>query len=265
MIAFSHRLSILSKYIKYRLTASDKFDIHSPFIYDFYTRVVSDETKYKGYKNGEDARLRMLSDERIIEVTDYGTGGRELKGQQRKVRDIARKYACNKKDGALLFRITQWRKPESIIELGTSVGIGSAHLKSGNQQSKLITIEGCPNTAAVAAENFRLSDLDITVIVGNIDDTLEQAINLCRNKINLVYFDGNHTKEATISYFCKCRDAASENAIFVFGDIHWSAGMEEAWDEIKKDSAVKVTIDLFHLGIVFFSADLSKQDFVLKY
>jgi predicted O-methyltransferase YrrM len=207
----------------------------------------------------------MLSDNRIIEVTDFGTGGRELKGQHRNVKDIVRKYACSKKDAALLFRIAQWKKPANIIELGTSVGIGSIYLKSGNQQSKLITIEGCPNTAAIAKENFIQSDLDITVLVGNIDDTLSTAISLCEGKTHMVYFDGNHTKEATLSYFNKCRDAADANALFIFGDIHWSAGMEEAWCEIKKDDSVRVTIDLFHLGIVFFSTDLSKQDFVLKY
>ena len=34
-------------------------------------------------------------------------------------------------------------------------------------------------------------------------------------------------------------------------NIYWSKGMTKAWEEIKKDSRVKISIDLYYFGIVF--------------
>ena len=39
--------------------------------------------------------------------------------------------------------------------------------------------------------------------------------------------------------------------------------MNRAWQEVKQDKQVKITIDLFNIGIVFFKDGLSKQDFML--
>ena len=39
--------------------------------------------------------------------------------------------------------------------------------------------------------------------------------------------------------------------LFVFDDIYWSSGMKSAWDEISKSPSVKLSLDLFSLGIVF--------------
>jgi hypothetical protein len=52
----------------------------------------------------------------------------------------------------------------------------------------------------------------------------------------------------------------------IFDDIHWSEGMLRAWETIKKDSAVTLSIDLFFIGIVLFKKDIKeKQHFVLEY
>jgi hypothetical protein len=53
--------------------------------------------------------------------------------------------------------------------------------------------------------------------------------------------------------------------VFVFHDIHWSAGMEEAWEEIKAHPRVKVTVDLFFSGLVFFKPELTKQHYRLRF
>jgi hypothetical protein len=41
--------------------------------------------------------------------------------------------------------------------------------------------------------------------------------------------------------------------------------MEEAWAAIKADNMVKVTIDMFHMGIVFFKKELTKQHFNIRF
>lgn len=41
--------------------------------------------------------------------------------------------------------------------------------------------------------------------------------------------------------------------------------MTKAWEEIKKNKQVSVTIDLFFIGIVFFRKEQAKQHFVIKF
>lgn len=81
---------------------------------------------------------------------------------------------------------------------------------------------------------------------------------------DLIYFDGNHQKEATLKYFHQLLPLAHNDSVFIFDDIHWSKGMEEAWEEIKAHPRVRVTIDSFFWGIVFFREEQEKEHFVIR-
>jgi predicted O-methyltransferase YrrM len=155
--------------------------------------------------------------------------------------------------------------PEHTLELGTSLGITTLYLSLPKQQNQIITLEGCPETAALALANFRrLKRTNIELLSGEFSDTLPLALKKLP-RLDLVYFDGNHRKEPTLNYFETCLPQATEDSIFIFDDIHWDPGMESAWEEIKKHHRVSLTIDLFELGLVFFRRGMVKQDFVLKY
>jgi len=80
-----------------------------------------------------------------------------------------------------------------------------------------------------------------------------------------VFFDGNHRKEPTLKYFKQCLKKTNDNSIFIFDDIYWSEEMESAWNEIKANPEVSITVDLFELGLVFFRKGIEKQDFVVKF
>ena len=77
--------------------------------------------------------------------------------------------------------------------------------------------------------------------------------------------DGNHRKEPTLNYFSKCLQMVHNDSLFVLDGIHWSRDMEEAWEEIKENSQVRVTIDLFSLGLVFFRKEQEKEHFVVRF
>jgi len=82
----------------------------------------------------------------------------------------------------------------------------------------------------------------------------------------MAFIDGNHRKAPTLDYFNKIMHKTNEYSCIVFDDIHWSREMEEAWEEIKRDDRVKLSIDLFFVGIVFFRKSfLEKQDFMIRF
>ena len=100
--------------------------------------------------------------------------------------------------------------------------------------------------------------------VGNFDDVLPKILSE-KEKIDFVFFDGNHRKEPTLNYFRQCLDKVHEGSVFIFDDIYWSLEMKEAWSEIKMNEQVTVTLDLFYLGIVFFRKEQVKQHFIIRY
>ena len=81
---------------------------------------------------------------------------------------------------------------------------------------------------------------------------------------NLIYFDGNHSKQATLNYFELLLPTITNDSVWIFDDIHWSQDMEQAWGVIKNHEKVTVTIDTFHWGIVFFRKEQQKECFVIR-
>ena len=78
--------------------------------------------------------------------------------------------------------------------------------------------------------------------------------------------DGNHRYTPTMQYFNLLLAKSDEQSIFIFDDIHWSSEMEKAWEEIKADVRVSLTIDLFYIGIVFLKkGNKEKENFTIKF
>jgi predicted O-methyltransferase YrrM len=273
-------------YTKYLLTAKGKHGIHSPFVYDLLTNIINNDGEYYAFEKLERLRQRLLNNHQEIEVTDFGAGGiapqisqintdkksvqiREISGEKktynRKISDIARHSLQSEKYAKLLFRLVNHFQPKYVLELGTSLGLTTLYQAIPIPYSKFITLEGCPNTAAIAQENFiHFKQSTIKIIVGNFDETLSQALKEMP-QLDYVFFDGNHRYEPTMRYFKQCMEHIHEGTVFIFDDIHWSKEMEQAWNEIRKDSRITISIDLFKIGIVFFRKGQVKQDFVIRF
>lgn len=259
------KLNYLLSYINYRKKAVNQHGIHSPFLYELYNNVIVDQIPFYAFDDIESIRAKLLLTHQSIKINDYGAGSSVNPAKSRKISDIAKNTLKAKKYGQLLFRLVNRFQPTSILELGTSLGVSTLYLASSNSQSKVVTVEGCPNISKVAQINFdKIGAKNIELVNEKFDDFLPDYLNQIK-QLDFVFFDGNHTKEATLRYFNWCVDKAVSTSVFVFDDIYWSKGMKEAWKEIKKHPNVTTTVDLFAMGIVFFNTDLSKEDFVLKY
>lgn len=253
------------RYLSYYFRSNTLHGTHSPFVYKLLEDVVYDRALYPEYNETEEERKHLLQDQRMIRITDYGAGAGINHDKERKVASIAARSLKPKKYARLLFRLVRHFKPRHMIELGTSLGITSSYLSKANPQVTLVTMEGCPNTLAVAKESFMRQGLkNIQTITGNFDHTFTELIDRMET-VDFIFFDGNHRKEATLDYFYKALPKANERTLFVFDDIYWSDGMAEAWQEIKANANVRVTIDLFFIGLVFFKKDQAKEDFMIRY
>jgi predicted O-methyltransferase YrrM len=256
------------KYLKYYYTAANGkgHGVHSPFVFEFITKVMNDKRRFYSYQSIESTRSDMKLDRRILQIDDYGAGSNVTKNKERTVKDIARSSLKPKKFAQLMFRMVDFYRVNTIIELGTSLGITTSYLASANPSASVLTFEGAPQIAKVAKENFRLLELNnVHLVEGNFDHTLISHIHNFQ-LVDLAFVDGNHRKEPTLRYFQQLLQKCHENSIFIFDDIHWSREMEEAWKYIQQHPSVTLTIDLFFIGIVFFRKEQKvPQHFVIRF
>ena len=262
------RFQLAKKYLHYYLTASNGkgHGIHSPFVFDFITKVLNDKNNYTPYETVENRRKELLHDTTVIEVEDFGAGSSVIKTNQRVVKNIAQSSLKPKKISQLLFRIVQYYKPETILELGTSFGISAAYLAAGNNNANVFTCEGAKNIATIAQQTFQKLNLkNITLTIGNFENTLPALLTQIKN-VDLAFVDGNHRKQPTLQYFQQLLNHSNTATLLIFDDIHWSAEMEAAWEQIKQHAQVTLTIDLFFIGIVCINAAIKeKQHFVIRF
>ena len=257
-------LRFAKDYLLYRLKAKNRHGIHSPFVYRLVDEVIYDYRAKKVYTEVENIRAGLLNDDRIITITDLGAGSHINNQRQKRISDIAKNSLKPPKLAQLLYRLAASLQPKNSIELGTCLGITTIYLQKAAPRAKVYTLEGCPETAAIAKENFNKAGLaGIELITGNFDNTLPGVIDKL-SQLDLVFVDGNHQKRATLQYLAWCLPKVHENTLLIFDDIYWSEEMKEAWAEIKAHPRVTITIDLFWIGLVFFKTGRAKEDFLIR-
>lgn len=253
----------IRSFITFLRTSTNRHGIHSPFVYNLVTQCFNAKTNPAKISAVDKIRKSLFSNHNSITITDYGKGSSVFKSNERKVSDIAKIAGITKKRAKLLLQIIDYFKPKNILEIGTSVGLGTSVLSIGNPEAEIVTLEGCENTVQIAKELFKTYPLNnIDLIVGNFNETLSSVLE--HKQYDLIYFDGNHQKEPTLKYFHLCLETAHNNSIFIFDDINWSPEMQQAWEEIKKHPKVTVTVNTYFWGIVFFRKEQKKQHFTIR-
>lgn len=261
-------LAIAFKYLHYYRTAMNGkgHGMHSPFVFNFILDVLQNRQVYSPPPHLETLRKNLLSDNRKLNITDLGAGSGTGNAKQRTVRQVAATAIKPAKYSQLLYRLVHRYQPATILEMGTSLGLTTAYMAAAHLPARIVTIEGSSAIRSIALENFAVLQFNnVHSIEGNFDIVLPQLLQESSH-FDLAFIDGNHRYVPTINYFNQLQSHAHNDTILVFDDIHWSAGMEKAWEEIKKHPAVRCTIDIFFMGFVFFRNEFKeKQDFVIRF
>ena len=279
-----NRIKILVRFIRFYFRAKTQYNVHSPFVFDFVQNVLEDDRTFYVFKETDILRGELLASKDTIEVEDFGAGSvvDGLK-KTRKVSSIAGSALSPSFQCQWFFRICELYKPLTVIELGTSLGISTLHLAEGSPRvAKIFTLEGSSEIARLARRNFdwfydtfRKTGLKhndpnvlkfdtyaqnfstefeknkINIIVGRFENTLPEVLKSIKT-LDLAFIDGNHRRVPTLEYFEQCLEKTHDDTVLIFDDVHWSEDMEAAWETIKAHPRVRLSIDLFWCGIVFF-------------
>jgi len=257
-------ISLIKRYFKYLVFAKTKYYLHSPFVYDFMVNVIQDDRKFYAFEEIAHLKKKLLKNNTIITVSEQGAGSRKM-GNKRSIKQITKVAGATQQKGELLFRLINYFNCKNILELGTSVGLGTAYMAKASPNCKVVTVEACANTLKIAQQNIKALHLsNVKTINATFSNFLKEQEEK-NNHFDLVYFDGDHKKESTISYFNQMLTLKNNNSIFVFDDINWSDDMYAAWQHIIANPQISLSIDLFQLGVIFFKKDQAKQHFKLYF
>ncbi len=255
--------AILS-YIRHWLTAVNGHSLHTPFMFDFYTRALKGKEDAGAFAPIEKIREGLLTSREKITVCQLGAASKVNNQQVRPVAAIAARGMTPAATSRLFTRIIRHYNYQTIVELGTSFGLNTLYL-AATPATRVYTFEGCPNTAKIARHNFAATGVgNIELIAGNIDQTLPDFCQKSTEKIDLVFLDANHNYTPTLQYVEWLLPRCHKNSMMIIDDIHWSPAMTRAWQKLQAHPQVTTTIDLYQLGILLFRPGLKKAHYRLQ-
>ena len=191
---------LIKSYLKFIWNSTNAHGVHSPFVFNLVQKCFYDKTNYPEYSVLEKYRNSLLQNKNEIEVTDFGAGSRVFKSNTRAVNQIAKNAGISTDRAKLLFRVVHYFQPNSILEIGTSLGLATSALAL-NDFSEVTTLEGCPNTMNQCQLQLQKFNLNNVIFVNTEFSKQLTTYNIQHTTYNLIYFDGNHSKQATLEYF----------------------------------------------------------------
>jgi hypothetical protein len=144
----------------------------------------------------------------------------------------------NSKKIRLLFRIIRYFKPKTILEIGNPTEL---------------------DTNIFSSEIISFEDFEKKKLFNN-----EKTFDFRLSTFDFIYFNQNESQKTTLAYFELLLPTIKNDSVWMINDIHKSTENENTWEIIKKHPKVKVTIDTFHFGMVFFRAEQEKEHFVIR-
>ncbi len=239
--------------------------IHSPYLFEFVNGVLFNGNGVTPPRDVMEEHRKLKKDGTMISTASMGMDSTVVREEKRSLGSFVKKSSVSEKYATLLYRIVRWFDPDMIVELGGGLGVSTLYLAAGAPGTALHSIEGNTERAAFAAQLIcRSSSGQVSIHWGEMEEKLEEILPLLTGRF-VAFVDGNHRYEPTLAYVEKLLEKAGEEALIVMDDIYWTKGMQRAWQEIILRPQVRVSIDLYHMGILLLRKELPKSHLKINF
>jgi hypothetical protein len=231
--------------------------IHSPFLFRLITTVVESRqglTEYKVLKNLKVKVVNLLSefsDQTLLTV--YHQYNLHLSNP----RKLYRKVEMPHRYGNVVFRLIREFTPASVINYGPAFGANLALLAMANSDGIVYQISNDPVYELVCKK--LLKDIGIT----NIQFFDEKSVSSINHEFIVINYPGHSALSQRLVQ--KELMMPGDNDVLIIRGIHETKEMELIWQEVIANENVRVSLDLFEIGIALFRKGLQKENFVFKY
>ncbi|MBK9272041.1 MAG: class I SAM-dependent methyltransferase [Saprospiraceae bacterium] len=244
-------------YLDYWIRSKTIYQLHSPRLFQLVQKSFDHDQYYYAFDLIWQMRYQIVSRGELIPEDEFSIS-RSQAGQilgrfaHRSVMPLEHLHS--------LFRVCRFLNPQSILELGTCLGISSLALGLAAPNARVTGIEGNPffcKEAETLLANLRMTHVKIEN--KNFDQFLDEYTG---PSFDLVFLDGDHQSEATKRYLTKLLPFLTKKTCIILDDIHWSADMSRCWKEICKWPQFHCSLETLRWGLLFTDPGLSSGNYV---
>lgn len=232
-------------YLRFYFEASTKYQVHSPFVFDFVENILEDDRQYYFFRTIEKYRRLLYADKQ--KLTDpIGA----------KINTLAKKKGVGKNTGQLLFRLINHYKPSKALLIGVFPGIAALYQSTPSYKMSLDGIESNNQVASKLKYYFEeIGVPNIFMQFGSLDPTLSTYTE------NIDYLSYIYIKDLPTRYALeKLMKRCTTHSCLVLEKPYQSTAHLNSWNWLKDHEQTTLTIDIFNLGIVFFRKEQKEKE-----
>lgn len=223
--------------------------VHSPFVFDLITNVIEQRLPFYGYKEIDLIRLHLRLSNQTISYRNKPVS----------ITSFLRKQDVSKKEGELLFRLANHYKPQTILTLGSSMGLVPLYLTGYSTQACCIALEYDDEIAAIAQKAIKKKGRQsIRIYSVKNEQTLPNALEALE-QIDCLYLGKTLSADEWAATYRQCRPLMHKGTMLIVNGIHTSSTKRTCWKQLCNDTDATVSVDLCRMGLIFFDPKLHKR------
>lgn len=243
-------------YIKYLFCSRHwrGYGVHSPFAFELVTRVIEEKLPYYKYSLVERVRKSQKMSKRTF-VMD----GRECKLQDLASENVDSAYA------QLLFRLVNKYKARNVVETDMRTGIASMYLAAPDSKVKVTTFGRDDALNELALHYMKETGFrNVNIVRGTAEKKLQEVVDEL-DALDLLFVNDCVNGSDLDDRIGVCMSKTASQTIFVVEGIYANESMTASWKRLQANPRVRVTVDMFRYGLVFFKEDLQKEDYYVRF
>jgi hypothetical protein len=227
--------------------------IHSPFLFRLITEVIENRGNFSAWPllSGADENVRNML--KILDMKSYHQGGTSESGLSSG--DIKSLHMLPERFNRLIFRLVNEFRPGEIAFYGSTFGVTLLALALADrriQVSAQVENDHYRSFCRRLAEVYEAGNLNISGS-GNM---IPADFVVIQHPLDTEYCDRILSLVLAQPAF---------HGVIVLCGIHHSGEMEAIWTRYKGNQTVRISLDIFEIGILICRQGLQKEDFVLRF
>jgi hypothetical protein len=230
--------------------------IHSPFLFYLITEVIENKEKLPQFKSLKPLKKKVLDLIDISADSSVKSIYEQFDIRYTKPKKLYKKVELSVKYVQIIFQLILEFKPSSIIHYGPTLGVDLAILAAANIDSRVYQVNNDPFCELISKRLLNDS------AIGNIQFVPENSVpEIIPEFVLLNCFSDPDLSQSIIQNYI---NQHSDDGVLIIRGIHESKEMEAIWKEAIASQSIRVSLDLFAIGIILFRKGLQKENFILK-
>ncbi len=227
--------------------------IHSPFVFNLVINVIEEKKIHDVFENIENCRKDLLNSKETIDFI-----GQSGLIKTKTIGEITAKETQSNKYGALLFRLVNFFRPESVLQIGGSSGIMSLYLAASSDKHQCYILEDRNVLVPLIREQHQKIHAEHTEIIpGEYIDNLKNLLKIQNNHFDLIFLNTARNPDLTQ----KILEMRINTRILIIDGIRKNKRTKQLWEAVTSDPHARITIDLYYLGIAIFENKFYKKNY----